>query len=152
MQNTSSPLCPKSEAAFSILWDDVRSRAKGLMLWMGCKRLRPSATNGSWISRVGHGQVHIQLDYFELISITRAVNCVPWIQVIESNTGEGGALPKKSGRGVRPASQNSYSSLNFIRFFPLPRGGAGEKRLNSERYNVVRWRHVLFWIWKVVFD
>ena len=30
------------------------------------------------------------------------------------------------------------NSLNFIRFFPLPRRGAGEKRLNSERYNVVR--------------
>ena len=35
---------------------------------------------------------------------------------------------------------SSVSSLH-------PEGGAGEKRLNSERYNVVRWRHVLFWIW-----
>ena len=27
--------------------------------------------------------------------------------------------------------------------------GAGEKRLNSERYNVVRWRHVLFFFYLI---
>ena len=43
---------------------------------------------------------------------------------------------------------------NVIRLHPLTRGGGGgggERRLNSERYDAVRWRHLLLRIW-VFFD